>query len=148
MVTHPEVSYTPQVQSRTRTIDRRGLALACTQAGAVLTEFEKQQLWGILANADDTATNGDDGSTRGHSGWVVRGGEVRRLRRWMTLEPSRGRLLFMDKEGGRAIDFIELSQCSTVYEATAVRRRAVAERVLGLERLRRAGQRGHIAGDQ
>ena len=57
------------------------------------------------------------------------------VRRWMTLEPSRGRLLFMDKEGGRAIAFIELSQCSTVYEATAVRRRAVAERVLGLERV-------------
>ena len=87
----------PQVQSRIRMIDRRGLALACTQAGAVLTEFEKQQLWGILANADNNqAATGDDGSTRGHSGWVVRGGEVRRLRRWMTLEPSRGRLLFME----------------------------------------------------
>ena len=33
------------------------------------------------------------------------------------------------------MEHIELSQCSTVYEATAVRRRAVAERVLGLERV-------------
>ena len=108
-----------------RTLDRSGLALACTLAGAQLSEFEMQQLWGILANADGTSAGAaeEQGGTRGHSGWLVRDGgrEGGRSRRcWCTLEPSRGRLLFLKSEGGRATDdYIEMAQCSSVYATTA-----------------------------
>ena len=109
-----------------RSMDRMDLAAGCSSVGTLLSQAQMDQLWGILANADGMSAEeeGEGRQTGAHSGWLRRGGDVVKKRKWVTLsEGGRGRLQFRDEEHGPASDdFIEMADCVRVYHATGHRR--------------------------
>ena len=103
-----------------RTFERADLMVACAQVNTHLSQAELDELWGILANADVTNTNGRTAPAEPAAvGYVVRGGERRRREMWATLnETGRGWLQFREnKDGPATTEFVPMANCVRVYHA-------------------------------